>query len=210
MFNEKWIPQFLDFIRAEMITDAAHDLNHVLRVVNCAKRLSVTENANLDVVIPAAYLHDCFTYPKDHPERASSSTIAAHKACQFLRSIGYPELHIDAIHHAIVAHSFSANIATDSIEARVVQDADRLDALGAIGVTRCIQVATSLGRTLYSTDDPFCVERSADDAKFTIDHFYIKLFSIADTMKTEAGKQEAISRVAFMKQYLAQLGHEIS
>ncbi|MCL9775355.1 HD domain-containing protein [Vibrio methylphosphonaticus] len=193
-----------------MTTDAAHDLNHVLRVVRTATQLALAEGANLDIVLPAAYLHDCFTYPKDHPERKQSSFIAANKACDFLSTMGYPESHVSAIHHAIVAHSYSANIEATSIEARVVQDADRLDALGAVGVTRCIQVSASLGRTLYSLNDPFCEQRSPDDSEFTIDHFYTKLFSIAKTMRTEAGRNEAMVRVEFMQSYLTQLAREIS
>ncbi|SEF64297.1 uncharacterized protein SAMN04488244_102327 [Vibrio hangzhouensis] len=210
MFDTQWTPSFLNFIQQEMKTDAAHDLNHVVRVVKCAEALALDECANLAVVMPAAYLHDCFTFPKSHPERSSSSHIAAEKACQFLTKVNYPSEHLQAIHHAIVAHSYSANVTPETLEAKIVQDADRLDALGAIGVTRCIQVATSLDRQLYAECDPFCVYREPDDSQFTLDHFYTKLFSIADTMQTEAGKQEAQQRVAFMKQYLNQLGREIA
>ncbi|MEH0374061.1 HD domain-containing protein, partial [Vibrio mimicus] len=84
------------------------------------------------------------------------SRIAADKALEFLNEIGYPKEYHDAIKHAIIAHSFSANVQPDTLEAKIVQDADRLDALGAIGIARCIQVSTNLGVGLYDATDPFC------------------------------------------------------
>lgn len=146
---ENYENQFVTYIQSEMIQDLAHDLNHVFRVVKIAKKLSAIEDAKLEVVIPAAYLHDCFSFPKNHPNRAESSSIAADKARDFLDSIGYPTEYHDAIQHAIVAHSFSANIKPETLEAQIVQDADRLDALGTVGIARCIQVSTSLGVGLY-------------------------------------------------------------
>jgi uncharacterized protein len=206
---EHYEHQFISFINAEMEQDPAHDVNHVLRVVKTAKSLCEMEGAKLEVVLPAAYLHDCFSFPKNHPDRARSSFIAAEKALGFLAVIGYPfEYHSD-IGHAIVAHSFSANVYPQTIEAQIVQDADRLDALGAIGIARCLQVSTRLGIGLYDPEDPFCDVRAPNDRANTVDHFYTKLLKIAETMNTQSAKEEAEKRTAFMKQYLAQLSAEI-
>ena len=202
--------QFLEFMQQEMQVDAAHDISHVQRVVNTAKKLAVEEGADLSIVLPAAYLHDCFTYPKDHPNRKQSSIIAAKKAVAFLESIDYPRQYHDAIAHAIEAHSFSANIRPNTLEAKVVQDADRLDALGAIGVTRCIQVSTEFDAQLYDNKDIFAQQRELDDKQFTLDHFQTKLFKIAETMNTEAAKLEANKRKAFMQTYLEQLHDEVT
>ena len=90
-----------------------------------------------------------------------------------------------------------------------MQDADRLDALGAIGLARCFIVAGMLKTPLYSEQDPFGRERPIDDRKFTIDHFYTKLFKIAETLKTPAGQHEGVRRVALMKRYLDDLSFEI-
>ncbi|OAN13285.1 phosphohydrolase [Photobacterium jeanii] len=190
-------------------TDAAHDKAHIQRVVKLARQLGQQELADLNIVLPAAWLHDCITMPKDHPERHLSSQFAADAAIEFLVKQGYPEQYLAPIHHAIMAHSFSANIVPETLEAKVVQDADRLDALGAIGVSRCMQISGILGSALYSSDDPFCRERQPDDKTFTIDHFYVKLFKIAETLNTQAAKQEAEQRVSFMKCYLDQLEREI-
>ncbi|TOM87564.1 HD domain-containing protein [Vibrio parahaemolyticus] len=203
-------PLFLEFMQQEMQVDAAHDIEHVKRVVKTAKQLCDEENADIAIVLPAAYLYDCFTYPKDHPNREQSSAIAAKKAIAYLESIQYPQHYHDAIAHAIEAHSFSANIRPNTLEAQIVQDADRLDALGAIGVTRCIQVSTHFNAQLYNDDDMFAKERELNDKQFTVDHFQTKLFKIVDTMNTESAKLEANKRKAFMQTYLKQLHDEVT
>ncbi|HAS6547578.1 TPA: HD domain-containing protein [Vibrio parahaemolyticus] len=203
-------PLFLEFMQQEMQVDAAHDIEHVKRVVKTAKQLCDEENADIAIVLPAAYLHDCFTYPKDHPNRKQSSAIAAKKAIAYLESIQYPQHYHDAIAHAIEAHSFSANISPNTLEAQIVQDADRLDALGAIGVTRCIQVSTHFNAQLYNDNDMFAKERELNDKQFTVDHFQTKLFKIVDTMNTESAKLEANKRKAFMQTYLKQLYDEVT
>ncbi len=198
-----------EFVQSVNTQDSAHDVKHIRRVVKTAKLLCQQEGAIAEVVVPAAYLHDCFSYPKDHSKRAMSSQRAAEKALDFLQSIGYPELYFEAISHAIVSHSYSANVTPQTLEAKIVQDADRLDALGAIGIARCIQVSSSFGAQLYSSDDPFCHLRQPRDKQFAVDHFYSKLFKLIETMNTEAARIEAKARTAFMKQYLAQLESEI-
>ncbi|EGQ9182320.1 HD domain-containing protein [Vibrio parahaemolyticus] len=203
-------PLFLEFMQQEMQVDAAHDIEHVKRVVKTAKQLCDEENADIAIVLPAAYLHDCFTYPKDHPNRKQSSAISAKKAIAYLESIQYPQHYHDAIAHAIEAHSFSANIRPNTLEAQIVQDADRLDALGAIGVTRCIQVSTHFNAQLYNDNDMFAKERELNDKQFTVDHFQTKLFKIVDTMNTESAKLEANKRKAFMQTYLKQLYDEVT
>lgn len=202
--------QFLEFMQQEMQVDAAHDISHVQRVVNTAKKLAMEEGADLSIVLPAAYLHDCFTYPKDHPNRKQSSIIAAKKAVAFLESIDYPQQYHDAIAHAIEAHSFSANIRPNTLEAKVVQDADRLDALGAVGITRCIQVSTEFDAQLYDDKDIFAQQRELDDKQFTLDHFQTKLFKIAETMNTESARREAQKRKTFMQAYIEQLHDEVT
>ncbi|MCZ4306634.1 HD domain-containing protein [Zoogloeaceae bacterium G21618-S1] len=196
------------FILTRLPADPAHDITHVERVVANARLIAETEGADLAVVIPAAWLHDCVSYPKNHPDRALSSRHAAALAIDWLRDEGTPAALLPAIGHAIEAHSFSAGIAADTLEARVVQDADRLEALGAIGIARCLMVGGALGRPLYSSDDPFCDTREPDDQRFTIDHFYRKLFHVGETLHTAAARREATARIEFMRAFLAQLDTE--
>lgn len=189
--------------------DAAHDINHIRRVVRNVEYLTDIESANSLVTLPAAWLHDCVAVAKDSPLRAQGSRLAAQAASEFLAEISYPEELIPEVRHAIEAHSFSANIPTQSLEAEVVQDADRLDSLGAIGIARCLLVGGRLNLRLFSDSDPFCDKREPDDSRFTIDHFYAKLFKLPGTMKTEAGRTEAFRRAALMQRYLDDLRSEM-
>ena len=189
--------------------DPAHDLNHFKRVFVMAKKLCALENADPEVVIPAAWLHELVIVPKNSPLRSQASKMSADKAIEFLREINYPERYHQAIAHAIEGHSFSANIEVKTIEAKIVQDADRLDGLGAIGIARCFATAGLMKRSFYQAEDPFCEKRNPDDQNYTIDHFYQKLFKTADTLKTQSGKIEAAARIQFMQQYLMVLGSEI-
>ena len=189
--------------------DPAHDLQHFKRVVRTAKQLCEEEGARMEVVLPAAWLHDRVNVPKNDPRRSQASRLSGEAALKFLKEIEYPEEFHQDIAHAIEAHSFSANIQTRSKEAEIVQDADRLDGLGAIGVARCFATAGLMKRAFYSEQDPFCVDRPVDDARFTVDHFYAKLFKTADTLKTKAGRAEGAKRVSVMKRYLDDLAKEI-
>lgn len=189
--------------------DAAHDAEHIRRVVANARRLCREENANLWVVLPAAYLHDCVHVPKSSPDRARASRLAAQAAVQFLEQAGYPGSYLPAIFHAVEAHSFTANIAPQTLEAQVVQDADRLDALGAIGLSRCLMLGGAMGRDLYDPVEPFPITRPADDSRSNIDHFYTKLLHLAERMTTKAGRQEAERRTEFLRAFLAQLKSEL-
>ncbi len=185
--------------------DAAHDLEHIRRVVANARGLAAVEGAKLEIVLPAAWLHDCVTVPKDSPQRATASRLAAAQAGAWLREWDWPAELLPDIAHAIEAHSFSAGIAPRTIEAKVVQDADRLDALGAVGLSRCLMLGGALGRPLYATEDPFCEQRAPDDKAACVDHFYAKLLTLEATMQTEGGRAEARRRTEFIRQFLAEL-----
>ena len=189
--------------------DPAHDGEHIGRVVANARILAEAEQADLCVVLPAAWLHDCVVVPKNSPERSRASRLAGQRAISFLRSIAYPEALLPAIQHAIEAHSFSAGIAPQSIEAGVVQDADRLDSLGAVGLARCLILSASLGRRLYDPADPFAAHRPLDDQVNTIDHFYVKLLKLPAQMQTAAGRRLAQQRAEYLVGFLEQLRGEV-
>ena len=199
----------LDYLSEVMAADPAHDISHIQRVVQNTLRLTQAENGNPAITVPAAWLHDCVSVAKDSPLRKQASSLAAREAVRFLESVNYPAELLEPIHHAIEAHSFSANIETETLEARIVQDADRLEAVGAIGITRCFLTGGSMGTPLYDPADPFSENRDPDDRRYTLDHFYCKLLGLTDTMKTKAGRIEAEKRTSYMKAFLQQLGSEI-
>jgi uncharacterized protein len=189
--------------------DPAHDFLHFQRVVACAKKLAQLENAKLEVIIPAAWFHDLVIIPKNDPRRSKASKLSAEAALKFLAEVSYPKEFWNEIAHAVEAHSFSANIECQTLEAKIVQDADRLDGLGAIGLARCFATAGLLRRPFYNDIDPFCDERKVDDSLYTIDHFYAKLFKTYESLKTEAGRLEGKRRIDIMKKYLEDLKGEI-
>ena len=172
--------------------------------------LTDIEKSNSLVTLPSAWLHDCVAVAKDSPLRAQGSKMAAEAATKFLGGNGYPDELLPEVFHAIEAHSYTANIPTRTLEAAVVQDADRLDSLGAIGIARCLLVGGRLNRPLCDNEDPFCDGRDPDDGQFTIDHFYAKLFKLPATMKTRAGRDEAQRRADLMQRYLDDLRKEIA
>ena len=194
---------------AALAGDAAHDLAHISRVVATARALAPLEHAPLDVVIPAAWLHDVVTVPKDSPLRPQGSRLAAAEAVRLLSAWGYPHELLPEVQHAIDAHSFTAGIAPRTPAARVLQDADRLDALGAVGLARCLMLGATLGRPLYHPDDPFCEQRAPNDAVSSLDHFYTKLLGLAATMQTAAGRAEGERRTAVLHGFIEALRREI-
>jgi uncharacterized protein len=205
-----WEPRFIRFIGEQPGSDPGHGLIHLQRVVATALHLAGSEGARAEVVLPAAWLHDCVHVSKDSPDRPRASRLAAAHAVSFLTDAAYPAAALSEIAHAIEAHSYSAGIRPRTIEAQVVQDADRLDALGAIGVARCIAVGAALGRPLYEREDPFCEHRPPDDQGASVDHFYSKLLTLEGTMQTAAGRAEARRRTAFIQAFIAQLRTEIA
>lgn len=190
-------------------SDPSHDFLHIRRVVSAAVKFAREEGADLNVVLPAAYFHDFVNVPKNDPRRAQASTLSGIAAVEYLQSVNYPAEFFDGIKHAITTHSFSANIPCETIEAKVVQDADRLDGLGAIGIARCFSTSTIMGRPYYSEDDMLAENRAPDDKLFAIDHFFVKLFKTAETLQTNSARAEGARRVQFMKTYLQQLKSEV-
>jgi uncharacterized protein len=206
---EKLNVQFENFIKKEMKFDSAHDLSHIKRVVKNGIEIAKKENAELNIVIPACWLHDCVNVEKTSKDRNKGSKLSADRAIEYLKEINYPEDFLDAIYHAIHAHSFSAKVETLTLEAMVVQDADRLDALGALGISRCLMYSASVNRQLYNVEDPFAKNRLLDDSNNAIDHFYTKLATLPATMKTGYGKNIADSRWEYIQGFINQLSKEI-
>ena len=204
-----WAPHFLQQLQRHAVADAAHDLEHIHRVVANARRLAAAEGADWTVVLPAAWWHDCVVVPKSSPQRTQASRLAGAQAVAWLEEAQWPHGRLDEIRHAIEAHSFSAKIPPTTLEAKVVQDADRLDALGAIGLSRTLLLGAEMQRIFYDAADPFCEHRPPNDGIYTLDHLYAKLLTLEDTMQTEAGKREARERTEFLRQFLAQLAREI-
>lgn len=192
-------------------SDGSHDVHHARRVLLNAKEIAQRESSAVDsrVLTAAAYLHDLVNLPKNSPQRSAASRLSAAAAAPILDEIGFTTEEIEATQHAIIAHSFSANIPPETTEAKILQDADRMEALGALGIARTFYVAGKLSSALFDGDDPFATDRELDDSRFAIDHFKVKLLGLADSMQTAAGKEVAAERTASMRRFLDDLASEI-
>lgn len=189
--------------------DGAHDLSHLQRVWHNARTLQAEEGGDLEVLLAAVLLHDCVAVEKNSPLRSQASRLAAKKAASVLLEMHWPEEKIIAVSHAIEAHSFSANITPLTLEAKIVQDADRLDSLGMLGVARTFYVAGRMGSALYDPNDPEAKERDYDDTRFCLDHFQTKLLHLADGFQTAAGQRLARLRHQRLKGFMEQFKEEI-
>jgi uncharacterized protein len=190
-------------------TDPAHDWAHVGRVAATAKQLAENQDVNLECVLAGVYCHDLINLPKDHPDRKNASTLAAKEAGPLLIEAGFNEQEILVIKKAIVEHSFSKGLKPSCLEAAIVQDADRLDALGAIGILRCAAVNTQMKSSFYDPFDPMAELRELDDKSFMLDHYFVKLYKLPDLMNTPVGKALGFKRVEFMKTFISEFLSEI-
>ncbi|WP_172300069.1 HD domain-containing protein [Pseudoruegeria sp. HB172150] len=174
--------------------DGSHDLSHLIRVWGNVLTIHANEGGDIESLAAATLLHDCVAVEKTSPQRSQASRMAAAKAQQLLAALDWPLDRITATCHAIEAHSFSAGITPETLEAKILRDADRLDAIGLIGVARCFYVAGRTGAALYDPEDPEARNRDLDDTRFALDHFRTKLLTLADGFLTETGRNLARQR----------------
>ncbi len=199
-----------EVVAERMAADAAHDLAHLDRVWANCQEIAAGENApDMRVLLAASYLHDLVNLPKDDPQRDQASRLASEAAAPILRTLGFEEVEITGAQHAILTHSFTAGIEPESFEARILQDADRLDAIGAIGIARTFAVAGALMLALYDPQDPFAEHRPLNDRHWALDHWPVKLFRLPETMTTNTGQRIARRRISEMRRFAERLAEEI-
>lgn len=189
--------------------DPAHDFEHILRVYKNAEKICKTEKANKKLVLSAVLLHDIVSFPKSDKRSKTASIKSAIKAKKILKRFNFSMTEIKIIMDAIESHSFSKNKKPKTLEGKILQDADRLDALGSIGIARTFAVGGGENRSFYNKNDPFCSNRKPDDQKWTVDHFYKKLLLLQTRMNTRFAKNEAKRRTKILKNFLNDLKKEI-
>lgn len=208
-----YVAPAISVMREYMTKDSGHDEAHLVRVVN--ECFHIIENdadvadsgVDFDVLLPAVILHDLVNVPKDHPDRRLASMKSADKAVELLGGkIAYKsDAQRQAIHSAIASHSYSAGIEPSNVEGRILQDADRLDSLGHIGIVRLFSVGGQLGRALWHPTDPFAKHRELDELTYTLDHVSVKLGKLERTMQTREGKYTAHWRTRDMIEFIIHL-----
>lgn len=189
--------------------DPGHDSAHALRVAAWTVRILSDPDAARNG-IAAGLLHDLVNVPKDSPERSRASELSARAARPILVQARFAPSAVDCICDAIRDHSFSAGRTPSTELGRALQDADRLEALGALGIFRTISTGVAMGARYFHPEDPWAEHRELDDRTYTVDHFFRKLLLLPERMHTEIGRAEAERRVEFMRAFLTQLGNELS
>lgn len=193
------------------IDDMAHGWEHVQRVYRLALSIAEQEGANRFIVGMAALMHD-LGRAEPHGGTEHHADLSVRLATRLMSSHALPTDIQHAILHAIIAHSFSRGVTPQTIEAKAVRDADRLDALGAIGIMRWALTGAVLHTAetrSYHPEDPFAEKHEPDDKRYMLDHFYAKLLKLGETMATETGSFMAERRTGFMRTYLQELRKEL-
>lgn len=193
--------------------DTVHDFDHILRVLALAERIAVVEGADPWVVRTATLLHDWGRAEAQKCGR-NHAAVAAEQARDFLRRLDVPEQRIGAVTHAILAHRFRAAPAPETLEAQTLFDADKLDAIGAVGVARAFAYGGAHAQRLWaprdSVDEARWQAEGDDPERHTPVHeFVVKLSRIKDQLYTGEGRRIAVERHAFMAAFYEQLDAEV-
>lgn len=191
--------------------DPSHDFEHIRRVTNLAEKIGESVQADLEVVIPAALFHDIVVYAKDDPRSTNETEESALEAERILSGIeAYPKQKIQLVKICIQQCSFSKGIVPDLLEAKVLQDADRLEATGAISIMRTFTSGGQMKRSLYNPKDPFRESSEPENFNFSLDLFYKRLLLVESMMYTEFARTIAQRRTDFLKSFLNELREELT
>jgi uncharacterized protein len=185
--------------------DPAHDFEHVMRVYHNAERICKNENGNKKLILSAVLLHDIIKINNQKDSALQSAKLSE----KILKENYFLDDEITIISDAIKEHSFAKGKIPSTLEGKILQDADRLDAIGAIGLCRVFSFSGSNNRPFYDPNDPFSKNRNLNDNKWAIDHFYVKLLTLEQKMNTKTGKTIAKKRTKILKDFLKELKNEI-
>jgi len=191
----------------ESFKHSHHDKMHVERVYSLAVRIAIEENSDLDVIKAAALLHDIARAMEDDGEIVDHAIEGAKIAEKILKEVDFPKEKISKVMNCITTHRFKNSFKAESVEAKILQDADRLDIIGAIGIARAF---TRGGWSNMPIHDPsFPPKEEYDgDSLTSVNHIYEKILKVKDTINTKTAKQIAKGRRKFVEQFLERLLEE--
>jgi len=191
--------------------ESAHDFDHVLRVLALAERLARIEGADMEIVRAAALLHDMTRAEEDAGRGGDHAQTAAARARVILLARGIASERVDAVAHAIAAHRFRGTTAPQTLEAKILFDADKLDSIGAIGVARAYAISGVLNQRLWSASAPDAVAtREQHNSNHTAAaEFVVKLSKVRERIFTATARQIAEERHTFMTEFFARLEREV-
>ncbi len=190
---EEPVAEILAYVRTVFQDSGAHGFDHTVRVTRLCELLGVREGADMAILVPAALFHDVGR-PCEEETGLPHEEEGARMAESFLGSIGFREDLIPAITHAIRAHRYSTGMLPETLEARILSDADKLDAMGAVGIARTFMQAGARGGGIADATG----------------HFHEKLLQLQSRMYTESARTIAERRHAFLTAFLEALDDEMN
>ncbi|MGC8585964.1 MAG: HD domain-containing protein [Candidatus Micrarchaeia archaeon] len=196
--------KLIEIAKKNIKNDPSHDFNHAMRVLKNAEMLGRIYHADMDVLIPAALFHDLIVYDKGSEKSKYEHEESARMALRILRKLHYNPEKLDKIKYAIEVCSYSKGIKPTTLEAKILQDADRIET-GAIGIMRTFSSSGSMGRQLYELSDPFLKRRKGDSKISGLDHLILKVANIHSAMNTKAAIKIARRREKFVKEFIKEL-----
>jgi uncharacterized protein len=210
-----WEKQFVAYFESlGEWKDGSHDPGHFQRVWRTARYINREEGEPADylILLTSAYFHDLVSLPKNHPDRTNASRLSAERTVQLLEGywMDFPREKIEGVRHAIHAHSYSARVPAETAEAKILQDADRMEALGAIGLARVFYTAGQLNQALFDGEDPLAERRLPDDQRYSLDHFQVKLLRLPAMMNTVTGRRLAEANADYLREFLTKIRAEIT
>jgi uncharacterized protein len=193
--------------------DSVHDFDHIVRVLTLAERIAVSEGADLSIVRTATLLHDWGRAEAQAAGR-NHAVVAAERAGRYLRGRGASEHEVVAVCHAILAHRFREAPAPETLEAKVLFDADKLDAIGALGIARAFAYGGAHNQRLWAPQESVDLARweslgDEADAHTPVHEFVVKLSRIRVQLYTEEGRRIADGRHRYMEAFFERMAAEV-
>ena len=212
--------KIIEIVKAEL-TCSAHSLDHVFRVYNlCLLLAKYEENVDLEILIPSALLHDIGRVKEneDKTGEVDHAVLGAEMAEGILRNLEYEEEMVENIKHCIISHRFRTGNEPQTIEAKILFDADKLDAIGATGIARSFMLAGQFGQRLVIDEslNDYLNENTADNGRVKemskhtpFIEYEVKLKKVPEKLYTKKAKEIGIERLKFMEEYFNTLKLEI-
>lgn len=190
--------------------DPSHDIQHCMRVLKNCEILAKEESWDMEILLPAALFHDIVNYPKDDIRAHKASDESAERVAKLLEKIPhYPSEKIAEVAYAVKNCSYSKNLEHNTLESKILQDADFLESIWAISIMRTFASAWTMKKSFFHLSDPFCEKREPEPLIYAFDLFPQRLLKVQGRMLTNTGKKLAEQRTEFLYTFLEQTRREL-
>jgi len=209
MLKDKFFEDLRNRIKSNFEEGGSHAFDHTERVYALAVKIGKKEKADLEVIKAAALLHDISRLKEDNKEVECHAEHGSEIAAKLLKDMNFPEEKIKNVVHSILVHRHSKGLKTETKEAEIIQDADRLDSLGAITIGRMFSTGGKINRPLYKPGIPFGKVYEGYYSDSTVHGFYARILKITpETFNTNFAKKLAMGRYKFVEKFLNQFFKE--